>query len=85
MTHRGAIPGRLPAAPKEYTQAWGNALVNQLERIHRLLSRPINVGYTITNVTEQRAFDADTITHAELSDVVGTLMGDMKDRGMLGD
>ncbi|MCP5014633.1 MAG: hypothetical protein GY938_05040 [Ketobacter sp.] len=33
-----------------------------------------------TNVTTSREFDADTATVAQLSDVVGTLINDMKGR-----
>jgi hypothetical protein len=35
-------------------------------------------GYLPTNVTPDRAFDADTVTTAELADVVGTLIADLK-------
>jgi hypothetical protein len=39
--------------------------------------------YTPTNVTTDRAFDADTVTVAELADVVGTLIADLKKKGLL--
>ena len=57
----------------------------QLERVHRLLSRAISIGWKPTNVTESRTFDADTVTTAELADIVGTLIEDLKERGLLGD
>ena len=85
MTHSGGIPGRLPDEPKDYNVTWAAALVAQLERVHRLLSRAISVEWKPTNVTESRTFDADTVTTAELADIVGTLIEDMKERGMLGD
>lgn len=43
--------------------------------------RPVLMGsaaYTPTNVTPDRAFDADTVLVAELADVVGTLIADLK-------
>jgi len=39
--------------------------------------------YTPTNVTTDRAFDADTVVVAELADVVGTLINDLKTFGIL--
>lgn len=39
--------------------------------------------YTETNVTPDRAFDADTVAVAELADVVGTLIVDLRARGLL--
>jgi hypothetical protein len=37
--------------------------------------------FTVTNLTEDRDFDADSTTLAEVADVLGTLLQDMKDRG----
>lgn len=39
--------------------------------------------YTETNVTTDRAFDADTVAIAELADVVGTLIADLRARGIV--
>lgn len=39
--------------------------------------------YTPTNVTTDRAFDADTVAVAELADVVGTLIADLQAAGIL--
>lgn len=39
--------------------------------------------YTPTNVTTDRAFDADTVVITELADVVGTLIADLKASGVL--
>lgn len=38
-------------------------------------------GFTTTNVTSTRSLDADTVTLAELADVVGTLVEDIQARG----
>lgn len=40
--------------------------------------------YTPTNVTTDRAYDADTVLVAELADVVGTLIADLQAKGLLG-
>ncbi len=39
--------------------------------------------YTPTNVSTDRAFDADTVAVAELADVVGTLIADLQGQGLL--
>jgi hypothetical protein len=39
--------------------------------------------YTPTNVSTDRAYDADTVAVAELADVVGTLIADLKLSGVL--
>jgi hypothetical protein len=39
--------------------------------------------YTATNVTPDRAFDADTVLVAELADVVGTLIADLRAKGIV--
>lgn len=47
------------------------------------LSAPSSA-YTPTNVSADRAFDADTVAVAELADVVGTLIADLQAKGVLG-
>ena len=37
--------------------------------------------YTVTNLTIDRSYDADTVTVAELADIVGTLLSDLRDYG----
>jgi hypothetical protein len=39
--------------------------------------------YTTSNVTTDRSFDADTVAVAELADIVGTLIADLKTYGLL--
>ena len=39
--------------------------------------------YTITNVTPDRAYDANATTTDELADVLGTLISDLIDKGLL--
>lgn len=49
---------------------------------HDQITEEIADAYTPSNVTTTRSFDADTVTTAELADVVGTLIEDMKNRGV---
>lgn len=39
--------------------------------------------YTLTNVTTDRAYDANATTTDELADVLGTLIGDLKAKGVI--
>jgi hypothetical protein len=38
---------------------------------------------TITNVTPDRSYDADATSTAELADVLGTLISDLRTKGLL--
>ena len=44
---------------------------------------PILQDYTVTNLTTDRSYDADTVLVAELADIVGTLITDLQARGIL--
>lgn len=65
------------------------ALVAALEPILREHGFVINqliaptTAYTPTNVTPDRAFDADTVVVAELADVVGSLILDLQSKGII--
>lgn len=41
-------------------------------------------GYTVTNTTTDRTYNADSVTINELADVVGTLINDLKNVGVIG-
>lgn len=43
----------------------------------------IQTGYTPTNVTTTRSFNADSVTLDDLADVVGTLIEDLKTKGLI--
>jgi hypothetical protein len=80
---RGASIGPLGIPPKEYDQAWMQMLIDRLEQIHLILSQPAHTGYAMTNVTVTRVLNADATTLAEVADVLGTLIDDMKGVGRL--
>ena len=69
----GAI-GPLPQPPDQY----------DVDQVHQLLARAIGTGWQVSNVTADTVLNADSTTTAELADVLGTLITQMKDRGILG-
>lgn len=45
---------------------------------------PASLGtYTVTNLTTDRTYDADTVAVAELADIVGTLIADLRAQGIV--
>lgn len=77
------ILGPLGTAPEEYDRVWMQQMLVRLEQILILLGQPAETGYIMTNVTTDRVLDADSTTTAELADVVGTLVDDLKAKGIL--
>ena len=39
--------------------------------------------YTVSNATEDRTYDANSTTEAELADVLGTLINDLRAQGIV--
>jgi hypothetical protein len=76
--------GRLPSAPVEYDRRWASQLINQIEsNISNINLSASSSVYTMTNVTIDRTLDADSTSTAELADVLGTLITDLKERGIV--
>jgi|6_EtaG_2_1085325.scaffolds.fasta_scaffold101829_2 hypothetical protein len=76
--------GRLPSAPVEYDRRWASQLINQIEsNISNINLSASSSVYTMTNVTADRTLDADSTSTAELADVLGTLITDLKERGIV--
>lgn len=63
---------------------WGDDMVRQLEERDAQQDQPAQIGYLTTSVTPDREFDADTVLITELADVVGTLIEDLKGKGIIG-
>ena len=77
--------GRLPSPPNSYDQRWANQLVNQIEQnISSTNLAASSARYTVTNLTKDRTLDADSTSTAELADVLGTLITDLRERGVIG-
>jgi hypothetical protein len=77
--------GRLPSPPDVYRQRWASQLTNQLEQnIAATNLAASSARYIVTNVTADRTLDADSTSTAELADVLGTLITDLRERGVIG-
>lgn len=75
---------RLPSPPPAYDLIWAQQLVADIESRLGETEQPAQIGYAPSNVIPTRTFDANAITLAELADVVGTLIEDLKGKGRLG-
>jgi len=78
-----AALGPLGRPPKEYDQQFMIGILDRLEQIHILLAQPAQTGYSMSNVTVTRVLDADSTSTAEVADVLGTLIDDLKAAGKL--
>ena len=86
--------GILEAGTADYNQFFFNDLrtianTNYVVLVGANSKKGMNLGdapsaYTVTNLTTDRAFDADTVTVGELADIVGTLLADLRTRGLVG-
>jgi len=71
-------------APNEYSkQDWDRILEQLRLRIEDLERAASKETYTPDNVTTTRSYDADATTLAELADVVGTLITDLSNKGVI--
>jgi len=77
------VIGPLGQPPVEYDQVFMRRLIDRLDQIHLLLAQPAQTGYAMSNVTITRVLDADSTSTAELADVIGTLIDDLKAVGRL--
>ena len=81
----GVRRGRLPTPPRTYDATWANQLVNQLElNLSTTNLSSSKDRFTVSDVTADRTYDADSTTVAELADVLGTLINDLRARGLIG-
>jgi hypothetical protein len=81
----------LPKAPErvEDVVAFCQDLVRSLQQFLQQVpnvSSTLNqaTAYTLTNVTEDRGYDANATSINELADALGTLISDLRDRGIVG-
>jgi hypothetical protein len=73
----------IPRIPPEYDQRTYVAIIGALEK--RLNSIQQTVGaYTVTNPVPNRSIDVSSVSHAELAEIVGTIIQDLKVKGILG-
>jgi hypothetical protein len=69
----------LPGGTSTLTLAYIGAKWREIARSYGVTTGT----YSIANLTTDRSYDADTVTVAELADVVGTLITDLNTRGVL--
>lgn len=62
---------------------WNLELVRALTNHSTDRDAPTGDTYTVDNVTTDRTFDANATTTDELADVLGTLITDLRDKGIL--
>lgn len=77
------LPEKLARPPRTSDEEDWRDWAEQVERtINLLLTRGTTYG-TILNVTPDRAFDANSTSLDELADVLGTLIADLQDKGVI--
>jgi hypothetical protein len=59
-------------------------MIDDIQNVFDQQARALQVGYQMTNVTKDRVLDADSTSTAELADLLGTLIEDLIDAGVLG-
>jgi hypothetical protein len=75
-------PPTSPVNGDEWTTTAGSFVqINGVTKTHVLVSSPAT--YTPSNVTPDRAYDANATTLEELADIVGTLIADLKLTGII--
>lgn len=76
----GQPPG--PTAPIAAKVDWCMKALAEIQRwTNEGTAASISQGFTVTNLTESRSFDADAVTAAQLGDVVGTMLRDFSRGG----
>jgi hypothetical protein len=72
---------------RNYVQAlegWARDLVRTVESALDQLSTQAGVGWTVTNPTPNRTLDSSADTAAQVREQLGTLVGDLKQRSIIG-
>ena len=79
-----AVPTTLErGASIEDVVIWASAFQRAMIEAFRQRDAAGGQTYIVTNLNLDRTFDADSILIGELADVVGTLISDLRDRGLL--
>tara|TARA_R110002020_G_scaffold2343_3_gene10887 strand:- start:4063 stop:4311 length:249 start_codon:yes stop_codon:yes gene_type:complete len=75
---------RLPQPPKEWDKSWAQRTISTIElQLNEINSSASATPYQTTNVTKDYVLDADSTTLAEVADVLGTLIEDLKAKGVI--
>lgn len=82
------ITGALVTGPESAVNLSGDAVVGgdgEKVSFHGKAAVAISSAYAVTNVTPDRDYDADASSTAELADVLGTLIADLQEKGLIGE
>jgi len=75
---------RLPQPPKDYEQGWAQRTISTIElQLTEINSAANTTPFQTSNVTKDYVLDADSTTLAEVADVLGTLIEDLKGKGVI--
>lgn len=70
-------------SPREWL-TWANMMTRIMEQYELFTAHPASTNkYSVSNLTTDREYDADSTTTAELADVLGTLITDLKAKGVI--
>jgi len=74
----------LPQPPRAYEQGWAQRTISTLElQLSEINSAANTTPFQTSNVTKDYVLDADSTTLAEVADVLGTLIEDLKGKGVI--
>ena len=74
----------VPTALEDYDRMNEQAARLAIDRRLRQLETPASQGWSVTGLTPDRAFDASAAAAAEVRAVLGTLIEDLKAKGVIG-
>lgn len=78
-----ALPLKIARPPRGSDQEDWMDWAEEVERVMNLLLATTTAWGTITNVTPDRAYDANATSLDELADVLGTLISDLQAKGVI--
>ncbi len=78
-----ALPLKIARPPRGNDPEDWKDWAEEVERVINLLLATTTAWGTISNVTTDRDFDADSTSDAEIADVLGTLIADLRTKGVL--
>lgn len=78
-----SVPFPTPPRTEKEVVEWAGNLQRAVMAALRRIQEPRGPEYTPSNVTPLRTIDADTIILTDLADVVGTLLADLRDEGIV--
>lgn len=78
-----ALPLKIARPPRGNDPEDWKDWAEDVERIINLLLATTASWGTISNVTTDRTYDADSTTTDELADVLGTLISDLRTKGVI--